>query len=136
MVGTWQGTGLELDAVIDKLRDKFLGNEYHIFNQNCNCFANELVKALTGKQLPGYVNRLAYMASTVSCLIPENLTNQAPVDDGSQSSGSSSLGFSGGPRKDQRNFTAFKEIPNKLGSATDASTNESASLISKEVVCI
>ena len=74
---------------IDKLRDTYVGSDYHIINQNCNSFSNALVKALTGKEIPGYINRLAYLASSVSCLLPDNLTNQAPVDNGNSGRGSS-----------------------------------------------
>ena len=39
---------------------------------NCNHFSNELVRRLFAnkKQLPGYINRAAYIGSFLSCLIP------------------------------------------------------------------
>ena len=39
-------------------------------DRNCNNFSNDLCKALLGIEIPGYVNRCAYLASFFSCCIP------------------------------------------------------------------
>ena len=39
-------------------------------DRNCNNFSNDLCKALLGTEIPGYVNRCAYLASFFSCCIP------------------------------------------------------------------
>ena len=41
------------------------------------------VQRLLNKSIPGYVNRLAGMGSMVSCLMPQALTGQAPINDNS-----------------------------------------------------
>ena len=42
----------------------------HVNGRNCNNFSNDLCKALLGTEIPGYVNRCAYIASFFSCCIP------------------------------------------------------------------
>jgi len=48
------------------------------------------VQLLLNIPIPGYVNRLAGLGAMVSCLMPQGITGQAPVGDGSGSSSSSS----------------------------------------------
>jgi len=97
-LGEYKGTTRDLEVVIQNLRSKFPGNSYHVLNQNCNHFANELSLRLLGKEIPAYVNRMAYYGSFFSCLLPDSATGAAPVDNGkgSSSSDESSSSFSGG----------------------------------------
>ncbi|CAH1433807.1 unnamed protein product [Lactuca virosa] len=41
--------------------------------KNCNHFTNEVLMRLTGKPIPGWVNRLAKLSSFCNCLLPENI---------------------------------------------------------------
>mmetsp|Transcript_4838 Transcript_4838/g.11568 ORF Transcript_4838/g.11568 Transcript_4838/m.11568 type:complete len:226 (+) Transcript_4838:94-771(+) len=63
----------DVQREISALGDHFRGNAYHLILCNCNHFAAELCLRLTGKRLPGWVNRLAYMGSWVSCLLPKGM---------------------------------------------------------------
>lgn len=87
-LGVFEGSQRDIDRLLDELRPAFRGEDYHILNCNCNHFADAFVQKLLGREIPGYVNRLAYIGSFFSCLMPPQLSNQAPVD---------SAGSSGGP---------------------------------------
>ena len=67
------------------------GNKYHIVRCNCNAFADELAVALTGSHIPGWVNRLAYIGSLFSCLLPASMGG-GPAADTSASDGASTEG--------------------------------------------
>lgn len=94
-MGDFKGTSRDLDNILRDLRQIFRGSDYHILSKNCNAFADEFLKRTVGKELPGYVNRLAFVGSMFSCLLPQSLTNAAPVngmvENGSSSSSSSSM---------------------------------------------
>lgn len=60
----------EIQAIIDELSAEFSGNSYHPFSRNCNSFSNELSMRIFGTPIPGYINRLPYLGSVFSCLIP------------------------------------------------------------------
>lgn len=49
----------EIRAFMDKLAEEYPGNTYQLINKNCNHFSNEACLRLTGKTIPGWVNRLA-----------------------------------------------------------------------------
>ena len=67
----------EVEEKLSALRKKFTGPSYDLLKQNCNTFTEEFVKALTGKEVPGYVNRLATLGSVahdfVPCLLPRSV---------------------------------------------------------------
>lgn len=75
------------------LRDEFPGTKYNAIECNCNHFADAFCRVLVGRGLPDYVNRLAWLGSFVSCLFPNEATQQAPV--GARQPPSSSLGTTG-----------------------------------------
>jgi len=75
----------EVRDIIDELAVKYPGATYHALNRNCNHFTNELCYRLCNKELPGWINRLAYLASLVECLLPQTLYLIAPPN-GSNSS--------------------------------------------------
>lgn len=57
-------------AVVSALGGKYRGNAYHILQMNCNSFSDDLAVALTGKHIPGWVNRIATLALALHCLLP------------------------------------------------------------------
>ena len=117
-------TASDVDCAIQELKSEFKGSDYHILNKNCNHFAGAisltqllcdlltcqlillkrlteyqliseaLVRYLLGRSIPGYVNRLAGIGSFFSCLIPQSMLKDAPVDGQDSSSSSSSGGSS------------------------------------------
>lgn len=90
-MGTTYLTYAEIDRKIDRLRDEYPGNEYHMVLKyginmhknirNCNNFSNSLCMSLLGEPIPNYVNRCAYIGSFFSCLFPktENSIEMTPV---------------------------------------------------------
>lgn len=57
----------EVGEAIDALRAAWPGTSYDLLKRNCNSFTEAMVMRLTGKMIPGYVNRLA----TIGCLARE-----------------------------------------------------------------
>jgi deubiquitinase DESI2 len=97
-LGTFKGTMRDVDTIIDSLRPAYHGGNYHILDRNCNSFAESFVLKLLNKEIPGFVNRMAFWGSLFSCLLPQHMTGQAPVGDtsGSSSSATHNGGSSGG----------------------------------------
>ena len=85
VMGTVNMNPRDLDYLLDELRKEFKGDDYHILLRNCNHFADAFIQRLLQKDIPGYVNRLAYVGSMFSCLMPPSLLDQNPVDSTSNS---------------------------------------------------
>lgn len=67
---------------------------YPTHRSNCNAFADELAVALLGAHIPGWVNRLAYIGSLFSCLLPDSMgADSAPSADGGGGDGGGGSGF-------------------------------------------
>ena len=92
LVGIFRGTTRDFDRVIDSLRNDFSGTKYHLLERNCNSFAEMLVFRLLNVQIPGWINRMAFYGSLVSCVLPQNLTGAAAPVDNTTSTGSSTFG--------------------------------------------
>lgn len=89
----------EVRSFMEHLSAKYHGDTYHLIAKNCNHFTDEVCLQLTGKPIPGWVNRLARVGSFCNCLLPESIQITAvrhlpdhPTysdDDGLESIGSS-----------------------------------------------
>lgn len=84
----------EFRTFIENAAAEYHGDTYHLISKNCNHFTDDISWRLTGKRIPGWVNRLARLGSVCSCLLPESLqvttVKQLPEyhgcsDDGSES---------------------------------------------------
>jgi deubiquitinase DESI2 len=91
VMGEFKGTLSDIQQIISSLNVKYGGNCYHILNRNCNHFANDFMLRLINKPIPDYVNRLAFYGSIFSCLLPNSMTNNAPVEN-SNSVGNKNIG--------------------------------------------
>lgn len=62
-------------ALVEVLgQSRFMGNAYSLIGNNCNSFSEVFVSLLnTPKSFPTWVNRMASIASSVSCILPESV---------------------------------------------------------------
>jgi len=81
----------QLAHILDSLKPKFYGTDYHMLNKNCNHFTHSFVRAL-GLRPPGFINRLATVGSCCACCLPTKYMQ--PVIGGVASPVSSSLNTS------------------------------------------
>uniref|UniRef100_A0ACD5Z3K7 Uncharacterized protein n=1 Tax=Avena sativa TaxID=4498 RepID=A0ACD5Z3K7_AVESA len=72
-LGTTDMSREEFRLFIETLAGKYHGNTYHLISKNCNHFTDDVCKNLTGKPIPGWVNRLARVGSVFDCLLPESV---------------------------------------------------------------
>ncbi|KAE9602268.1 hypothetical protein Lal_00049756 [Lupinus albus] len=63
----------EFRTFIENMACEYHGDTYQLISKNCNHFADDVSLRLTGKQIPGWVNRLAKLGALCSCLLPESL---------------------------------------------------------------
>ncbi|KAG0497409.1 hypothetical protein HPP92_002100 [Vanilla planifolia] len=76
-LGTTNLSPAEFRLFIEQLAQKYRGDSYHLMVKNCNHFTNDVCIHLTGKPVPGWVNRLANLGSLLNCLLPENINVRA-----------------------------------------------------------
>lgn len=62
LIGKTSLSANEIYSIIDRLKDKFPGNSYHLVKKNCNTFTNCVCEAIFHKKIPGFINRLANAA--------------------------------------------------------------------------
>lgn len=49
----------EVRSFMEKLAEEYRGNAYRLITKNCNHFCHDVCTRLTGRAIPGWVNRLA-----------------------------------------------------------------------------
>ncbi|KAF1750543.1 hypothetical protein GCK72_017094 [Caenorhabditis remanei] len=88
VVGETDQSSSEIRRLIKQLGDEFRGDRYHLISRNCNHFSAVLARKLTGKEIPGWINRLANLSGSIpfleKCIPQEWLTPivlQASVDE-------------------------------------------------------
>ena len=67
----------EFRKFLQTVATDYHGDTYHLISKNCNHFTDDVSCRLTGKRIPGWVNRLARMGNTFlnslnfhRCLLP------------------------------------------------------------------
>ncbi|KAA8535049.1 hypothetical protein F0562_030052 [Nyssa sinensis] len=63
----------EFRMFIENIASDYHGDTYHLISKNCNHFTDDISWRLTGRRIPGWVNRLARLGALCSCLLPESL---------------------------------------------------------------
>ncbi|XVF10887.1 hypothetical protein REPUB_Repub07fG0222100 [Reevesia pubescens] len=73
LLGSINMSRSEFRLFMEQLSEKYHGDTYHLIAKNCNHFTDEVCLQLTGKPIPGWVNRLARLGSFCNCLLPESI---------------------------------------------------------------
>lgn len=98
LLGSTDMSRSEVRSYMEHISGKYHGDSYHLIAKNCNHFADEVCSHLTGKPIPGWVNRLARVGSFCNCILPESIQvtrirhlpdHQALSEDGTDSDASS-----------------------------------------------
>ena len=53
----------QVRAFIEDLASEYRGDTYHLISKNCNHFTDDVSNVLTGRSIPGWVNRLAWLGN-------------------------------------------------------------------------
>lgn len=72
-LGTLNMSPFEFRQFVEHMAGSYNGDSYHLIAKNCNHFTDDICKRLTGKSIPGWVNRLARLGSFCNCLLPESI---------------------------------------------------------------
>ncbi|XP_043718437.1 deSI-like protein At4g17486 isoform X2 [Telopea speciosissima] len=75
LLGSTDMSRSEFRLFMEHFAGKYHGDSYHLIAKNCNHFTDDVCMRLTGKPIPGWVNRLARLVSGsfCNCLLPENI---------------------------------------------------------------
>ncbi|GAA5899533.1 uncharacterized protein JCM6883_005252 [Sporobolomyces salmoneus] len=52
------------------------GTKYDLLKRNCNSFTEELVRRVTGKTAPYWINRAAFIATSFPCIVPAGMIDE------------------------------------------------------------
>jgi len=55
----------EFRTFIEGIANEYHGDTYHLISKNCNHFTDDMSHRLSGKRIPGWVNRLAKLGKTI-----------------------------------------------------------------------
>ncbi|KAL3660877.1 hypothetical protein V7S43_013894 [Phytophthora oleae] len=124
-MGFFEGSFQEAHRLAYSLSFDFEGQTYNLFTKNCNTYADTLCQLLLGKPIPAYVNRAAYLGSFLSCLMPADMSNQAPVGDPNTPQRITN----GTPRRSDFVYTPFAGSGQSVGGTADSSSSAESSTL-------
>lgn len=73
LLGTTSMSPSDFRSFMEKLSRKYHGDTYHLIAKNCNHFTEEVCLQVTGKPIPGWINRMARVGSFCNCILPESI---------------------------------------------------------------
>jgi len=73
----------QISNTINEVSEEFMGMDYDLLSRNCNHFTDYLCRKLTGKGIPGWLNRAAKMGVAMPWLVPREWI-KAPTVENSQ----------------------------------------------------
>ncbi|KAI4311635.1 hypothetical protein MLD38_036515 [Melastoma candidum] len=73
LIGSLDMSRSEFQSFLEHVSEKYHGDSYHLIAKNCNHFTEDVCAQLTGKSIPGWVNRLARIAAFFNCLLPQSI---------------------------------------------------------------
>ncbi|CAI5715931.1 unnamed protein product [Peronospora destructor] len=121
-MGYFKGTFQEAQRLAYSLSSDFDGDGYNLFTRNCNTYADALCQLLLEKPVPAYVNRAAYLGSFLSCLMPTDVMEQAPVGDPNTRSRITNATS----RRSDAVYTPFSGSGHSVGGAEEATSSETS----------
>ncbi|KAK4174223.1 PPPDE putative peptidase domain-containing protein [Triangularia setosa] len=80
-------TEAEVDSIIRKASEEFLGTSYNLLTKNCNHFTSYLCERLTGRPGPGWLNRAASIGVALPCVVPREWIEAPDFETHGNSSG-------------------------------------------------
>jgi len=110
VLGEVDADSREVESIVESMKAEWPGTRYHVMRNNCNSFSLELGRRLTGRAVPGWINRLSAIGtaahSACSCLLPDDSAlGNSPVGGNGSSSSSSSSTIVGGSKTTTTSFS-------------------------------
>jgi len=145
VLGEVDADSREVESIVESLRSEWPGSRYHVMKNNCNSFSLELGRRLTGRAVPGWINRLSAIGnaahSACSCLLPDDSAlGNSPVGGGSSSSSSSSSSSQSSSVGGAKTTTSFSGTGYVVGggsgsgSAAVSTTSSTGGRASREIM--
>lgn len=89
----------EIEAVVKSVSARFPAAQYNLLSNNCNHFTNHLVRTLTHREAPAWLNRASKLGKMMPCLVPSawldamDEDNEGIVEEEEEESGDESTGM-------------------------------------------
>jgi deubiquitinase DESI2 len=74
-VGKTQKSRAEVRELFEQFKPQYLGPSYNVLEKNCNHFTDKFCRALTGSEIPEYVQRIMRVAKKVRPCLPGMFTS-------------------------------------------------------------
>lgn len=69
----------QVNEILGELSREYLGTAYNLLARNCNHFSNDLCIRLTGRCIPGWINRAASIGKFLGCIVPSQALPSPPT---------------------------------------------------------